>query len=132
MALQKSDFDVYTVRPKKAVRNAEGLRVVEEFSDQEWADAKANADAIIANQGKERKNAIRRERSALLSQTDYAVLPDSTLSSDDLAKLKTWRQQLRDLPSTKSDDKADEITIPNCPVASLGITVVQIPVEGSA
>ena len=100
MALQKSDFDVYTVRPKKAVRNAEGLRVVEEFSDQEWADAKASADAIIANQGKERKNAIRRERNVLLSETDYAVLPDSTLSSDDLAKLKTWRQQLRDLPQT--------------------------------
>jgi len=52
---------------------------------------------------------IRYQRNALLTETDYLALPDNTLTD----AMKTYRQQLRDLPSTQSNP--DDIVFPTKP-----------------
>ncbi len=52
---------------------------------------------------------IRLQRNALLTETDYFALPDNTLTD----AMKTYRQQLRDLPSTQSNP--DDIVFPTKP-----------------
>jgi len=52
---------------------------------------------------------IRSQRNELLAETDYLALPDNTLSDE----MKTYRQQLRDLPSTQSNP--DDIVFPTKP-----------------
>jgi len=123
MAYTQDDFDVFTVRPKKAVRNSDGERVIEDYTDAEWDEAKANCQAIIDDYSDNLFAAIRDYRTSLLNQSDWAVVSDSPLSAADIASVKTWRQELRDLPAEDADP--DNITVPDCPVASLGIVVVQ-------
>ena len=55
--------------------------------EQAWADA-APARALAD---------LRTKRNRLLAETDYLALSDSTLSDD----MKTYRQNLRDLPAGK-------------------------------
>ena len=55
--------------------------------EQAWADA-APARALAD---------LRAKRNRLLAETDYLALSDSTLSND----MKTYRQNLRDLPAGK-------------------------------
>jgi len=50
----------------------------------------------------------RSNRDALLSQTDWVVLPDSPITGDKLTEWKTSRQALRDLPAKTTDWKAVE------------------------
>ncbi|WP_370826891.1 tail fiber assembly protein [Parasutterella excrementihominis] len=48
---------------------------------------------------KERKAAeVRAQRDYLLNKTDYLVSGDYPISAEDLAKIKAYRQELRDLP----------------------------------
>ena len=48
---------------------------------------------------KERKAAeVRSQRDYLLNKTDYLVSGDYPISAEDLAKVKAYRQELRDLP----------------------------------
>ena len=42
--------------------------------------------------------AVRSKRDYLLSQTDYLVSGDYPISAEDLAKVKAYRQSLRDIP----------------------------------
>jgi hypothetical protein len=42
---------------------------------------------------------LRTKRTQLLAETDYLALSDATLSAD----MRTYRQQLRDLPTNTSD-----------------------------
>lgn len=123
MAYTQADFDVFTVRPKKAIRNAEGVRVVEDYSDEEWDIAKAEAQQIIDNYDADLFAAIRQYRNTLLSDSDWAMHSDSPLSNSEKEALTAWRTTLRDLPASETDP--DDITFPNCPVDSLGITVIQ-------
>ncbi len=55
---------------------------------------------------------IRRERTRLLTETDYLALSDQTLS----AGMTTYRQELRDLPDDQSSETAyADITWPDKP-----------------
>lgn len=47
--------------------------------------------------------AIRQARDADLAASDYAVMPDSPLSTADLDAVKAYRQALRDLPEQGAD-----------------------------
>ena len=70
--------------------------------EQEWADnALARAQANL-----------RSRRDALLAATDFYALSDVTMSDD----MKTYRQELRDLPSGKDTvAKCDDATFPTKP-----------------
>ena len=70
--------------------------------EQAWADA-APARAL-AN--------LRAKRNRLLAETDYLALSDNTLSDD----MKTYRQDLRDLPAGKDTvAKCENATWPTKP-----------------
>lgn len=119
----QADFEVFTVRPKQSVRDNDpssdtyGQRIVSEVSDEAWEEAKASTQSLIDNYDAERKEQIRAERRNLLNMSDWTVASDSPLSADDLASIKTWRQQLRDLPDSNAD--VDLIEIPACPVSGV-------------
>lgn len=50
--------------------------------------------------------AIRQARNVDLAACDYAVMPDSPLSVEDLDAVKVYRQALRDLPEQGADPDA--------------------------
>jgi len=55
---------------------------------------------------------LRSKRNRLLAETDYLALSDSTLSDD----MKTYRQNLRDLPAGKDTvEKCENATWPTKP-----------------
>ena len=55
---------------------------------------------------------LREKRNRLLAETDYLALSDQTLSDD----MKTYRQNLRDLPSGKDTvEKCENVTWPTKP-----------------
>ena len=51
----------------------------------------AEYDTVLAN-------SARHKRDRLIAATDYLVTPDYPIESDRLAKVKTYRQALRDIP----------------------------------
>lgn len=60
------------------------------------------ADEIAVNKKRvedELFGKLREKRDELLAKTDYLVMPDYPISEEDLAKIKAYRQALRDLPS---------------------------------
>jgi hypothetical protein len=76
--------------------------IARDAEEQAWADA-APARALAE---------LRSKRNALLAETDYLALSDSTLSDD----MKTYRQALRDLPSGKNTvEKCKNATWPTKP-----------------
>ena len=59
---------------------------------------------------------IRRERDKLLTESDWTQANDTPLSDADVAKWKTYRTSLRDLPSDQSSKtKYSDITWPTKP-----------------
>ena len=70
--------------------------------EQAWTDA-APARALTK---------LRAKRNQLLAETDYLALSDNTLSDD----MKTYRQNLRDLPDGKDTvEKCENATWPTKP-----------------
>ena len=70
--------------------------------EQAWADGAAAR--ALAN--------LRAKRNRLLAETDYLALSDNTLSDD----MKTYRQDLRDLPAGKDTvAKCENATWPTKP-----------------
>ena len=57
-----------------------------------------SADAI-ANDVANKKAQIRAQRNARLTETDWAILPDSPLSADDKTVYQNYRAALRDVPA---------------------------------
>lgn len=55
----------------------------------------------------------RAKRDYLLSQTDYLLQPDYPISGDELEQVKSYRQDLRDLP--EQEGFPDSINWPNLP-----------------
>ena len=55
----------------------------------------------------------RQKRDRLIAATDYLVTPDYPISDDRLAKIKTYRQALRDIP--EQEDFPRSITWPDKP-----------------
>ena len=59
---------------------------------------------------------IRLQRNALLKGSDWTQMPDSPLSDSKKAEWATYRQQLRDLPDSYTDeDDLNSILFPNKP-----------------
>lgn len=62
--------------------------------------------------------AVRTKRDQLISDTDYLIMPDYTITTDKLELVKTYRQLLRDIPSQEGfpteiawpDNPMDEVT----------------------
>ena len=123
MAYTQADFEVFTVRPKKAIRNSEGVRVVEDYTDAEWDQAKADVQDIIDSYDVDLFARIRQYRNKLLNDSDWALVSDTPLTESEVTDLKAWRTSLRDLP--ESQENPDDIVIPDCPIDSLGIEVFQ-------
>ena len=72
------------------------------------AEEKAWADGALARA----QAGLRSRRNRLLAETDYYALSDVTMSDD----MKTYRQELRDLPSGKDTvEKCDNVTWPTKP-----------------
>jgi len=72
------------------------------------AEEQAWADGAL---GRAQAN-LRSKRDALLAATDFYALSDVTMSDD----MKTYRQELRDLPSGKDTvEKCDNATFPTKP-----------------
>lgn len=74
----------------------------------EWCN---NNNAMIVDQGdyyeavpipeptvQELASMVRSQRDAKLSATDYLIVPDYPISSEDLEAVKVYRQALRDIP----------------------------------
>tara|TARA_S200002703_G_scaffold159049_1_gene171260 strand:+ start:1043 stop:1411 length:369 start_codon:yes stop_codon:yes gene_type:complete len=61
-------------------------------------------------------NSIRPIRNTMLSESDWTQFPDSPLSDSKKAEWSTYRQQLRDLPSTYSSATSiDDVVFPTEP-----------------
>ena len=72
------------------------------------AEEKAWADGAL---GRAQAN-LRSRRNQLLAETDFYALSDVTMSDD----MKTYRQELRDLPSGKDTvEKCNNVTWPTKP-----------------
>jgi len=72
------------------------------------AEEKAWADGALARA----QASLRSKRDALLAATDFYALSDVTMSDD----MKTYRQELRDLPSGKDTvAKCDDAVFPTKP-----------------
>ena len=89
------------------------------------ADDKAIADAETVWQNS--WDRIRGERTALLNNTDWTVMPDSPLSSDKQQEYKTYRTNLRNIPQTYSSNDAKDITFDNGNVSVSGSQVIGKP-----
>ena len=72
------------------------------------AEEKAWADGALSRA----QANLREKRNILLAETDFYALSDVTMSDD----MKTYRQNLRDLPSGKDTvEKCDNATFPTKP-----------------
>ena len=56
------------------------------------AERQSYQDEVLAR-------SIRGQRDTLLAQSDYVILPDAPYSSETQSAYRTYRQELRDLPS---------------------------------
>jgi|TARA_E500000318_G_C3446259_1_gene167026 hypothetical protein len=75
--------------------------------------ARDNEETAWANAAPARAlDNLRQKRNRLLAETDYLALSDTTLSDD----MKTYRQNLRDLPAGKDTvEKCENATFPTKP-----------------
>ena len=61
-------------------------------------------------------NAVRSERNALLSASDWTQLPDTALSDSKKTEWATYRQSLRDVPANNSSASVrSDVTFPTEP-----------------
>tara|TARA_Y100001963_G_C6510842_1_gene322057 strand:+ start:181 stop:471 length:291 start_codon:yes stop_codon:yes gene_type:complete len=90
--------------------NINGVKV--QFTAEEET-ARDNEEAAWANGAPARALAtLRLKRDRLLAETDYLALSDTTLTDD----MKTYRQELRDMPSGKDTvEKCENATWPTKP-----------------
>ena len=88
--------------------NGEKVQFTAEEETARDAEEKAWADGALARA----QANLRSRRDSLLAETDYYALSDVTMSDD----MKTYRQELRDLPSGKDTvAKCENATWPTKP-----------------
>jgi len=91
-------------------KNVDGVRI--ELSDEEQTARDAEEKAVEDAAPAKALAALRKKRDILLAETDYFALSDQTLTDD----MKTYRQELRDLPSGKDTvKKCEDATWPSKP-----------------
>jgi len=90
--------------------NINGTRV--QFTEEEEAVRDAEEQAWIDDAPNRRMAELRRQRDALLAETDWMANSDVTMSD----AWATYRQALRDITTqTPSDDELSNITFPTKP-----------------
>ncbi len=88
--------------------NGERVQFTAEEEAARDAEEKAWADGALARA----QANLRSRRNQLLAKTDFYALSDVTMSDD----MKTYRQELRDLPSGKDTvEKCNNVTWPTKP-----------------
>jgi len=90
-AIRRAHSNVVTIDDSAGAFDANGAQVT---LDQSLVDAAA-AELVTENAW----SSLRTKRTKLLAETDYLALSDATLS----AEMRTYRQELRDLPDNTSD-----------------------------
>jgi len=91
-------------------KSVNGVQV--EMSDEEQALREAEEKTWRDGAAARSWEWLREERDRKIAKTDWRAMPDITLSDD----WKTYRQELRDLPSTLNDTTVQEtITWPTEP-----------------
>tara|TARA_R100000231_G_scaffold10325_1_gene12609 strand:+ start:2452 stop:2766 length:315 start_codon:yes stop_codon:yes gene_type:complete len=90
-AIRRAYPQVFLIDDSKGAFDVDGNEVT---LDQSAVDAAA-AELATENAWSD----LRTKRTQLLVETDYLALSDATLSAD----MRTYRQQLRDLPANTSD-----------------------------
>ena len=89
-----------------------GKPVVEDMTAEELALKQAEEKAWNDGALDRALAELRNKRNRLLAETDYLALSDNTLSDD----MKTYRQNLRDLPAGKDTvEKCENATWPTKP-----------------
>ena len=89
-----------------------GTPVIEDMTSEELALKQAEEKSWNDGALDRALNNLREKRNNLLAETDYLALSDSTLSDD----MKTYRQNLRDLPAGKDTvEKCENATFPTKP-----------------
>ena len=89
-----------------------GKPVVEDMTAEELALKQAEEKAWNDGALDRALDELRSKRNRLLAETDYLALSDNTLSDD----MKTYRQNLRDLPAGKDTvEKCENATWPTKP-----------------
>lgn len=94
-----------------------------ELSEEQWSEAQSNRCRVIngvhtivpttqEEEDSKKWAILRAERDYLLSQCDWTQFPDSPLSSEKKAEWASYRQALRDLPSTVD---INNVVYPNKP-----------------
>ena len=94
--------------PRYKLVNGERIQFTAEEETARDAEEQAWADGALARA----QANLRSKRDALLAATDFYALSDVTMSDD----MKTYRQELRDLPSGKDTvAKCNDATFPTKP-----------------
>ncbi len=94
--------------PRYKLVNGERIQFTAEEETARDAEEQAWADGALARA----QANLRSKRNALLAATDFYALSDVTMSDD----MKTYRQELRDLPSGKDTvAKCEGATFPTKP-----------------
>ena len=80
-------------------------KTIRDYTAEEQADYDARMKALNDSIVPRKLEAIRKLRNEKLSETDYLAFADNTLSEE----MKTYRQNLRNIPQDYSEDKYDEL-----------------------
>lgn len=103
-----------TYPPEAAVWcNSHGDRYITELEKGENGKRQFQIVAVPEPTTEEIAAQVRAKRDALLAETDFLMMPDYPLGEEDATALKTYRQELRDVPT--QDGFPTEITWPDLP-----------------
>ena len=100
--------------PEAAVHcNSHGDRYITELEKGENGKRRFQIVAVPEPTTEEIAAQVRAKRDALLAETDFLMMPDYPLGEEDATALKTYRQELRDVPT--QEGFPTEITWPDFP-----------------
>lgn len=97
-----------------------------DFSESSWSTLPTKPDSIYYVWSQSAKNyvldreafeeSVRVSRNKKLNDSDWYLLPDAPITDTFLLAIKTYRQELRDFPSTIDFDTIEDITTISWPV----------------
>lgn len=103
-----------TYPPTAAVYcNSHGDRYIKEIEKTAEGKRRFQIVAVPEPTTEEIAAQVRAKRDALLAETDFLMMPDYPLGEEDSVALKTYRQELRDVPT--QEGFPTEITWPDLP-----------------
>lgn len=117
--MEENDFYIgqifeETYPPTAAVYcNSHGDRYITELEKGENGKRRFQIVAVPEPTTEEIAAQVRAKRDALLAETDFLMMPDYPLGEEDSAALKTYRQELRDIPT--QDGFPTKVTWPDFP-----------------